>query len=39
MAAQSHHAGQHRFQDAGAWAKKFDDPKRDAWQNFQPQKP
>jgi SAM-dependent methyltransferase len=32
MAAQSHHTSQHRFQDAEAWAKKFDDPKRDAWQ-------
>ncbi len=31
-AAQSHHTGHHRFSDAEAWAKKFDDPKRDAWQ-------
>lgn len=31
-AAQSHDTGHHRFSDAGAWAKKFDDPKRDAWQ-------
>lgn len=31
-AAQSHHTGHHRFNDAEAWAKKFDDPKRDAWQ-------
>ena len=31
-AAQSHHTGNHRFNDAAAWAKKFDDPKRDAWQ-------
>ncbi|MBM3341223.1 MAG: methyltransferase domain-containing protein [Betaproteobacteria bacterium] len=30
--AQAHHGGRHRFQDAEAWAKKFDDPKRDAWQ-------
>lgn len=30
--AQAHHGGHHRFQDAEAWAKKFDDPKRDAWQ-------
>ena len=29
---QSHHTADHRFQDAEAWAKKFDDPKRDAWQ-------
>lgn len=32
IAAQSHHTGHHRFNDAEAWAKKFDDPKRDAWQ-------
>ncbi len=31
-AAQSHHTGHHRFNDAEAWAKKFDDPKRDEWQ-------
>jgi predicted methyltransferase len=31
-AAQSHHTGHHSFSDAEAWAKKFDDPKRDAWQ-------
>lgn len=31
-AAQSHHTGHHRFNDAEAWSKKFDDPKRDAWQ-------
>ena len=30
--AQSHHGGHHSFQDAAAWAKKFDDPKRDASQ-------
>jgi SAM-dependent methyltransferase len=30
--AQSHHTGQHSFGDAEQWAKKFDDPKRDAWQ-------
>ena len=30
--AQSHHNGHHSFQDAAAWAKKFDDPKRDASQ-------
>ena len=30
--AQSHHTADHRFRDADAWAKKFDDPKRDAWQ-------
>lgn len=30
--AQSHHIADHRFKDAEAWAKKFDDPKRDAWQ-------
>ena len=34
-AAQSHHTGHHRFTDAEAWAKKFDDPKRDAWQKPQ----
>ena len=28
-----HHGGMpHRFEDAEAWAKKFDDPARDAWQ-------
>ena len=32
LAAQSHHTGHHRFNDAEAWSKKFDDPKRDAWQ-------
>lgn len=26
------HAMPHRFQDAEAWAKQFDDPSRDAWQ-------
>ena len=31
-AAQTHHTGHHRFSDAEQWAKKFDDPKRDAWQ-------
>lgn len=31
-AAQSHHTGHHSFSDAAGWAKKFDDPKRDAWQ-------
>lgn len=31
-AAQSHHTGQHKFDNAEQWAKKFDDPKRDAWQ-------
>jgi len=31
-AAQSHHTGHHKFSDAEQWAKKFDDPKRDAWQ-------
>ena len=30
--AQSHHTGQHSFHDAEKWAKRFDDPKRDAWQ-------
>jgi SAM-dependent methyltransferase len=30
--AQSHHTADHRFRDAEAWAKKFDDPKRDTWQ-------
>ncbi|HTE13947.1 MAG TPA: class I SAM-dependent methyltransferase [Burkholderiales bacterium] len=32
IAAQSHHTGHHKFDNAEAWAKKFDDPKRDAWQ-------
>jgi predicted methyltransferase len=32
IAAESHHTGQHSFGDAEQWAKKFDDPKRDAWQ-------
>lgn len=32
IAAQSHHTGHHSFSDAAAWSKKFDDPKRDAWQ-------
>ncbi len=32
LAAQSHHTGHHSFSDAEAWSKKFDDPKRDAWQ-------
>ena len=32
IAAQSHHTGHHSFNDAAAWSKKFDDPKRDAWQ-------
>lgn len=27
-----HHAHHHRFDDAEAWAKQFDDPSRDAWQ-------
>lgn len=27
-----HHGGQHRFKDAEAWAKIFEGPKRDAWQ-------
>lgn len=27
-----HHGGHHRFEDAEAWAKHFDDPERDAWQ-------
>ena len=27
-----HHTAQHRFQDAEAWAKKFEDPKRKLWQ-------
>jgi len=33
-AAAGHHAGgmPHRFEDAEKWAKVFDDPKRDAWQ-------
>lgn len=35
VSAQTHHGGHHRFQDAEAWAKKFDDPKRDAWQKPQ----
>jgi ubiquinone/menaquinone biosynthesis C-methylase UbiE len=30
--AQSHHTAHHRFTDAEAWAKKFDDPARDEWQ-------
>jgi len=30
--AQSPHSHQHRFEDAGKWAKVFDDPERDAWQ-------
>ena len=30
--AQSHHTADHRFRDAESWARKFDDPKRDAWQ-------
>ncbi len=30
--AQTHHTGQHRFNDAEKWAKRFDDPQRDAWQ-------
>ncbi len=29
---QSGHHRHHRFEDAQAWAKKFDDPARDAWQ-------
>ena len=32
VAAQSHHTGHHKFDNAEQWAKKFDDPKRDAWQ-------
>lgn len=31
-AAQTPHTHQHRFGDAGKWAKVFDDPERDAWQ-------
>ena len=27
-----HHGGHHRFEDAEAWAKIFEGPKRDAWQ-------
>jgi cyclopropane fatty-acyl-phospholipid synthase-like methyltransferase len=27
-----HHEGHHRFEDAEAWAKLFEGPKRDAWQ-------
>lgn len=27
-----HHTAHHRFDDAAAWSKKFDDPARDAWQ-------
>jgi ubiquinone/menaquinone biosynthesis C-methylase UbiE len=27
-----HHGGHHRFENAEAWAKVFDDPARDAWQ-------
>ena len=30
--AQSHHNGHHSAQDVAAWAKKFDDPTRDASQ-------
>lgn len=32
---QSHHSADHSFKDAEAWAKKFDDPKRDASQRPQ----
>lgn len=28
----SHHTGNHRFDDADAWAARFEDPARDAWQ-------
>ncbi|MFZ5441768.1 MAG: class I SAM-dependent methyltransferase [Myxococcota bacterium] len=28
----SHHTGNHRFDDADAWAARFEDPSRDAWQ-------
>jgi len=28
----NHHGGQHRFKDAEVWAKRFEGPKRDAWQ-------
>jgi SAM-dependent methyltransferase len=31
-AAHRGHAHNHRFEDAEAWAKQFDDPSRDAWQ-------
>jgi predicted methyltransferase len=31
-AAQAPHTHQHSFEDAGKWAKVFDDPERDAWQ-------
>ena len=31
-AGYNHHGGQHRFKDAEAWAKRFEGPKRDAWQ-------
>lgn len=31
-AAHRGHAHDHRFEDAEAWAKQFDDPSRDAWQ-------
>ena len=31
-AAQTPHTHEHRFDDANAWSKVFDDPKRDAWQ-------
>lgn len=27
-----HHTAHHRFDDAAAWSKQFDDPARDAWQ-------
>jgi predicted methyltransferase len=30
--AQAPHSHQHSFEDAGKWAKVFDDPERDAWQ-------
>jgi predicted methyltransferase len=30
--AQTPHTHQHSFEDAGKWAKVFDDPERDAWQ-------
>jgi SAM-dependent methyltransferase len=30
--AHRHHGGHHRFDDAEAWAERFDDPARDDWQ-------
>jgi len=32
VSAQTPHTHQHSFEDAGKWAKVFDDPERDAWQ-------